>query len=404
MIKLLTSEQSGAPVLCGQPGSLIALLDAVLLNGFGAIGIDSITASGLIATVTVAAGHQLREHTSISISGAAPATYNGEFQIFNCSSTTFDITLSAAPATSPATGDPIIKFPPLGWSEVFAADGKKVYRPAAGLRHYFKFDENPVPTIETAYGGGYRHARAFLYETMADIEYGLPALTEDAFIQKSRNEDATPVHWLVVGDERCFWLFIAWHNDLTSNQQWEYSPCFFGEIGSNREVDPHSSGLCAGKAAYSNLNPYRLVSNTSTDPSAYSMLRRLYASGYTPLPQQGMYILKDHTGINNAAPIVACAYELHAAALHWTADFPYPNPADAAIYAKPVHVLEPDGVRGRFPGIYSVVQRVPNLTQPCLIPEMTINGTTRQLMMILGGSVEVQWAIDITGPWGVLDG
>ena len=52
-----TSDEPGAPTLNNDNGSLISVLDAVLINGFGLKSVTSITVAGGLATVTCA-GHQ----------------------------------------------------------------------------------------------------------------------------------------------------------------------------------------------------------------------------------------------------------------------------------------------------------------------------------------------------------
>ncbi len=66
----------------------------------------TITRSSSTATGTLTA-HGLANGDTIRIAGASQTEYNGDFVIFNVSSSTFDFTVSGTPAT-PATGAPVL--------------------------------------------------------------------------------------------------------------------------------------------------------------------------------------------------------------------------------------------------------------------------------------------------------
>ena len=96
-----------APALTGEAGSLVNLLNQVLVTGYGVSGIAvvSITRTSTTATVTVAAADGFKFATGmyVTISGADQADYNGTFLITRASATTFTYTVANSPAT-PATG------------------------------------------------------------------------------------------------------------------------------------------------------------------------------------------------------------------------------------------------------------------------------------------------------------
>ena len=56
-VKVYFSDQAGAPVLTGQVGSLINVLDAVLVNGYNEVNVASMTRSGSTVTVTTSTAH-----------------------------------------------------------------------------------------------------------------------------------------------------------------------------------------------------------------------------------------------------------------------------------------------------------------------------------------------------------
>ena len=71
------SATPGTPVLTGQVGSLIALLDALLINGFGSITLTSLVVAGGVATATATA-HGFPVNSVLFLAGATPSGLNGE--------------------------------------------------------------------------------------------------------------------------------------------------------------------------------------------------------------------------------------------------------------------------------------------------------------------------------------
>jgi hypothetical protein len=89
-VKWFRSDDEGAPELSGTAGSLITVLDALLIDGYNSKSVTSITRSGSIATVTISGGHRFRREDVVKIEGADQAEYNGEFRVrsANITSTT----------------------------------------------------------------------------------------------------------------------------------------------------------------------------------------------------------------------------------------------------------------------------------------------------------------------------
>ncbi|MGD7493757.1 hypothetical protein ACQCQQ_26630, partial [Ralstonia pseudosolanacearum] len=102
-IKYFQSNQTGAPQLSGQRGTLIAVLNACLGNGFNLRTLTAITREGTAATGTADAGHGFREDDIVLIAGANEAAYNGEHRIRNVTTNTFQFEV-AADAAARATG------------------------------------------------------------------------------------------------------------------------------------------------------------------------------------------------------------------------------------------------------------------------------------------------------------
>ena len=80
-VKWFHSDMLDAPVLRGQAGALIELLDACLINGFSTRTPDSITVTSGVATVALSAGNPYEKHAVIKITGASVAALNDEWRI-----------------------------------------------------------------------------------------------------------------------------------------------------------------------------------------------------------------------------------------------------------------------------------------------------------------------------------
>ena len=127
MIHYFQSNQPGAPQLAGQTGSVIAILNACLLNGFNLRTLTSITRVGTVATVVADAGHGFRNNDVVHVAGANQSAYNGKVRIREVTTNGFKFDVAGDPAT-PATGSLTAKVASLDWESVFNATNKAVYR------------------------------------------------------------------------------------------------------------------------------------------------------------------------------------------------------------------------------------------------------------------------------------
>src|SRR5690606_26703121 len=90
-VKFYHSQMTGAPVLTGQAGKLIDVLDAVLVNGWGLATVDSVVIASGIATVTRASGHPF-EAAGVALIADATVTggsINGEQRVLSATATTY---------------------------------------------------------------------------------------------------------------------------------------------------------------------------------------------------------------------------------------------------------------------------------------------------------------------------
>lgn len=195
--RFFTDEMTGAPALSGTAGSLIAVLDACLVNGFGLKTADSVVVAGGIATMNFSTGHSFQTHSIALVAGATPAGLNGEQRILSVTTNTATFATTAANGT--ATGTITAKVAPLGWTKMYSGTNKAAYKPSAVEA------SSAVLRVDDT---GTTSARVRMYETMSDIDTGYnvaPTETKQVgglHFWKSSAANATAVPWLVFGDDR----------------------------------------------------------------------------------------------------------------------------------------------------------------------------------------------------------
>lgn len=165
-VKFMTENMPGAPVLSGAAGTLISVLDALLVTGFGLRTATSVTVAGGVATVTLASNGLNANllHSVILVDGvAAPmADLNGEQRVTAASTTTLQFATAVADGT--ATGTITVKSAPAGWEKLYSGTNKAVYRSThvQSAKHCLRVDDT-----------GTMSARVIGYETMTDVDTGV---------------------------------------------------------------------------------------------------------------------------------------------------------------------------------------------------------------------------------------
>lgn len=273
--RVFASTDAGAPALSGQAGSLTALLDAVLVDGYG---------------------------------------------------------------TGPSAKAPA------GWTRVYTATNKRVYRgdAIAGTGYYLRVDD-------TATVGNARHAWLRAFYTMSDIDTGselVPTAAQAAngsLWQKSITADATARAWVIVANNKSCYFFNAPSGIAAS----EMSPFFFGDFVSHKPGDQHNFHL-----SFNGLTAY-----TGTTNEAHGTMFRGAAISSTIGSTWGIgpsgYNARGASGA--VGPEVAGCVQNDAwvASGYGNCDIPYPDPVSGGFLWGPGHVRDSavGRVRGKWPGL-----------------------------------------------------
>lgn len=113
-VKWYHSMMRGFPVVTGQPGKLIALLDACLVNGFGQVSSNSFKVENNILTIDLANSETFEKYSVVAING--DDQLNGEYRVIEATKTYIKIKVDLP--NQVFTNTIYIKYAPLGWSKI----------------------------------------------------------------------------------------------------------------------------------------------------------------------------------------------------------------------------------------------------------------------------------------------
>lgn len=391
-VKFFSSSMTGAPVMTGLAGSLLAVLQACLVDGFGLATVDSVVVASGVATVTRAAGHPFVDGQVALLAGSTPVALNGEKKVTVISATKYSFDATGV-SDGTATGTITHKVAPLGWANPFASSGNVgVFKPtdAAATACVLRVDDS-----------GTKNTRVVGYESMTDLNTGAsgsPATTGVSFPTntlvpgglywpKSQSADATQRPWYLFGDGRGFYLCSAF--SFTSMSSAAFSTVGFGDIGSVRSVG----------------GPDCIIAGPTSDQSGFVAGNGTWELDYSDGANAGsVYFPRSYTNVGSpigASYRVAPSFGNGTAAQRSGASgmLPNPNGPDGGIYVSQVFLSEPTtrNLRGNLAGLYFLLNSVVStLANPNRFSAVA-NLAGRQVLTL--NSATGAFGFDITGPW-----
>jgi hypothetical protein len=183
-------------------GYAAALLDAILVDGFGLVTLDSVSVTNNVATATRTSGITFLLNQVIEIAGATPSALNGQWRVASIDqgSKTFTFATTGI-SDQTATGTITCKTPSLDWERVYSSGNKRVYRSKNELspRSYYRFDDSSTSV---------KGAAMTAYESMTDIDTGYnqwinAAAVSNGYVGFPRWTDGA---WAAYGDDRTFYM------------------------------------------------------------------------------------------------------------------------------------------------------------------------------------------------------
>lgn len=405
-IKVFYSDQVGAPTLNGLVGSLIAVLDACLVDGYNQVNVASITRTGSLVTVQTSTAHgytgpmdnywsQGGVGNIATIAGATQSAYNGEWPVTVVNPTTFTFDIGTATPASPATGTITTKRAPGGFSKAFSDSNRGVYRSNDLSSRRFYLQVNDV--ADNANGQGARFAWWRGYEVMRGIDdgdYPFPNFVQSGYqaqqIRKSSALDTTSRRWTLVTDGKAFWFQT--HPDVggasTSVSGWSGGNWF----GDFMPLAPDGyavliNGDNSGATAY-NINtscgmlyPSGTTSPNPTSGSGWACIPRKYNGQATPVWAAGLLAM----GLSNNC-------------MGQNAYLSYPDPFANRLHVSQMKIFDGSIFRGLLP-LYESASGVVHSDREIVTNLVGREG--RKMLYLRGSSYHSTYVggiyIDITG-------
>lgn len=240
----------GAPVLGSkQTGTLIALLKAMLIDGFNTLNPTTVTYDGGEGevTATFATAHGYLKDQIIDMSGCTETEYNGEFRAIYVDTLTIKYVPDVTPPSSPATGTPETMTAPVGGWTVVEED--LVTNIEAAFQRT-DVDATPYTMVVQNNGnqGVYTAGNEWLAKVIMARNF-VNLLTYDAVITHywpASWNNATREDWFFVGDHLIFyWTTMFAAASRRSTMVW-------GDINTVLEGDTMhciSNGVASSSAA-----------------------------------------------------------------------------------------------------------------------------------------------------------
>lgn len=385
-VKFFHSAMAGAPVLSGTAGSLIAVLDACLVNGFGVSSVNSLVVAGAVATATMSAGHSAEVGSVVLVSGATPSGLNGEKKVLSVGAGNTTLTFDATGISDQtASGTITLKLSPAGWSKAYSGTNLAAYKSpdVAATGCYLRIDDTSAKT-----------ARAQGYESMTGISAGTgpfptaAQLSGGVYWTKSSVADSSSRSWTLVADGRMFYLQTRYQSGANGG-----GLVAFGDLVPFKSGDAWSCVLSGYFSDLSGSNPGILDD---------------YANNSTTVGQ--LYLPRPYTGVGSAIwgqkgfgipqPTSKASFASGSGPVK------YPNGPDNGLYLSSHFVSDSAdlSLRGVSPGLYCSPQLIPS---GWASPHYSITGVSALPGRLI--KVEPYGAatgdlcgfafFDVTGPW-----
>lgn len=400
-VRIFRHTDPGAPELKGAPGSMVELLNACLVSGYGSTTVTSVTREGATVTVTIQGGHSFPKYAVAQIDGANESDYNGIHRIETVTDTTLTFTLpdGVTPAT-PATGTITVKMAGAGWAQPYAsADNlRRVFRSAdpESFGYYLYVDDTEATYSNRAAAKGYG-----IVEDIDTRSNPFPwSATDDQWVWWPKGwDDTTARPWAVIADSR---LFYVWVDANSSSNPYIYA---FGDILTHNSADVHAC-VVAGHGSGTDSNycgGLLTVSNVNNPPPGGYLAMDLYGSAY------GMQCSSVGADVRTSAP--DDSYDIYPHALG-ISDLQFPCPITSAVLLSKPFLVEyiPNGkpvIRGTLPGLYEPLHNEPFSSLEIVMAAIQTQNPLMALKYLASrgtfyyerGPREGQVLIDVVGPW-----
>lgn len=285
----------------------------------------------------------------------------------------------------------------MGWTKAFSGSGLRTYRnsPITGSGYYLRVDDTAA-----------RSSLLRGYSSMSDVSTGTDPVPSDAMKSvgsrwdKSGNASAEARHWVAVGNERFFYLFIDTAGIFASQGTQGTYGHYAGDLISMRPGDRHN--FCVS---------YKGSDTEASSTIGYAFKAQSgWSGGPTSDTSTAAFIARSYTGTPGSVRACISAPGQGSGGLVGSlVSFPaYPYPGNGGLLYGSVDVLEAAyQPRGRLPGIYAPIHRRPfpdqgQITDVEGLPSGTVlmaKNVSGETMSGFHDSFTGQILIDMTNAW-----
>lgn len=331
-VKWVRSTMPGAPALTREAGSLIALLDALLVNGWGQQTASSVVVADGVATATFPTDHAAAKHAVVLVDGVTGAltALNGEQKVTAVAPNV--IKWATEEADGAATGTITVKMAPAGFNKPFSGTNLAAYKSAHPAAHgqYLRVNDTTA-----------NYARAVGYETMTAISTGTGLFPSAAQVsggyywgKSDEASGATAVPYTFASDGRAFYLLPQACATTQGTLVVSFASLVFGDmVPESPAGDPFATIMVGALSNWTDWGPTYFFNNN-------------IAGSGGALPRAG-------SGVG-AAILGSSHCELNLDNSGGGAETPLPNPITGAIPMGRALCRDPGAsfARAAFPGAY----------------------------------------------------
>lgn len=261
----------------------------------------------------------------------------------------------------------------LGWTKAQTGTNKAAYKASAPEASGALFWVDDTTT---------KYATVRGYETMSGLDTGTnpfpTTMQTTLYAQKSNTADSAARPWMIVGDERLFYLVTEWHSVYPSNGD----IVVFGDIVSFKSGDAWPALIIAG------------VYNTPSYPSQHTNNAFSKLEGACV----GHYLARNYAQVVGSIAALKYGHRTTTGMGNSTA-LAYPAPVDNGLYLTPVEVWESVTIRGLLPGCYAPLNHNPGNHGDTITDIVGLPGKSVKLINISYTTTPYRVGIDVTGPW-----
>lgn len=352
----LHSGMTGAPSLTATNGSINALLNACLVNGFNTQSVTTATASGGVVTFNLPSAPGFSALDTVTIAGATNTAVNGQYRVQSASGNQVLVANAAIPDGAVA-GTITLKFSPLGWTRAYSGTNLGAYRQggSSATKRYVRVYDGTITTTSTFLMRG--------YEAMTAISTGTgpfpttAQVTGNGVVLGAPASGAVNPPWAIIGTPRAFYFLLAANQTYAAGDPLGVSDTFQAFFG---------------------------------DPDRVQKVGDLYAcciSASATFPGGGapIYVCRSHTA---AAGALAASLRSPAGSQdsYISATFAFPDVITAGMTLADAAAIMQDGValRGFMPGALTPWQDISTndaVLRPA-VPFDNITGVTGRVAMV----------------------